>query len=268
MLHCALCIHPVIVQFSARHTRACFISSTLHVYMCHSSSSPRRPLVQPDTHAITLHVLAPRRVQLRLHNNPVRPAVFTRGQPGRREIRFRRARARAASQSDVSGSYCKSWPCSPCWTRRGFAFCRASLLGHLFAFHYVAGLGRRLRFPSGFWQRLLAPAQSPGEIILIAGSPPRLVVVLSTLGRSTTPRLETLLHSRDVARAAPSPDSLATPHPSFRQRRPRDPRPPRESCCELGIRSRAVDPSQNGGRCGRSNERSSHPTTIVRFVTI
>jgi hypothetical protein len=42
MLHCALCIHPVIVQFSARHTRACFISSTLHVYMCHSSSGGRR----------------------------------------------------------------------------------------------------------------------------------------------------------------------------------------------------------------------------------
>jgi hypothetical protein len=66
-----------------------------------------------------------------------------------------------------------------------------------------------------------------------------------------------------IVRAAPFPDSLATPHPSFRQRRPRDPRPPRESCCELGIRSRAVDPSQNGGRCGRPNERNSHLTTIV-----
>jgi hypothetical protein len=37
-----------------RACHACFISSTLHVYIVPLKQSPRRPLVQPDTHAITL----------------------------------------------------------------------------------------------------------------------------------------------------------------------------------------------------------------------
>jgi hypothetical protein len=134
------------------------------------------------------------------------------------EIRFRRARARAATK-DIR--HVRQLELA-LLDSRGFAVPLLNLACWAICsrFHYVPGHGRRLRFPSGFWQRLLAPAQSPGEIY----TSPVVCLVLSTLGRSSTPRLETLLHSRD--RCA-RPDSLELHTRHFDRPRPRDPRPPR-----------------------------------------
>jgi hypothetical protein len=217
MLPSSYSILSVCVYRSARYQRACFISSTLHVYMCHSSSRRADRWCSPTR--MQSHYAVQ---QLRLHNYPVRPAVFTRGQPGRRD-----------SLSQGSRTCCHQTSSPPCPAARvglaglldysrGFAVPLLNLACWAICsrFHYVPGHGRRLRFPSGFWQRLLAPAQSPGEIY----TSPVVCLVLSTLGRSSTPRLETLLHSRD--RCA-RPDSLVLHTRHFDRPRPRDPRPPR-----------------------------------------
>lgn len=66
---------------SARYQRACFISSTLHVYMCHSSSRRADRWCSPDTRAITLRCTATSLAQIPcppccLHTRPAGAARF------------------------------------------------------------------------------------------------------------------------------------------------------------------------------------------------
>jgi hypothetical protein len=163
MLPSGYSILSVCVYRSARYQRACFISSTLHVYMCHSSSRRADRWCSPTR--MQSHYAVQ---QLRLHNYPVRPAVFTRGQPGRRD-----------SLSQGSRTCChRRYPPCPA-ARAGLAglerLCRASaqlsLLGHLFAFP----LRPRPRPQIAFSLWLLATSSGAGTIargnIHIASSP-------------------------------------------------------------------------------------------------
>ena len=158
------------------------ISSTLHLYMCHSSSQAVAAQTAGAARHACNHATVYKATSLaQIPCPPCCSPVFTRGQPGRRRDSLSQgSNARAASQSDMPGSYCSVAPS----VKEPLPCCLfLAVLGHLFTFPLrLPGLAADCVFPSAFWQRLLAPAQSPGEIYT---SPVVLPLVLSTLGRST-----------------------------------------------------------------------------------
>ena len=117
----------------------------------------------------------------------------------------------------------------PCWTQR-------RSLGHLFTFP----LRSRPRPQIAFSLWLLATSSGAGTIargnIRIASSSASPIYTRQV----ESSRLETLLHSRDWCARRSIPRLARTPHSSFRHKDVLVIRARPESCCELGIRSRAA----------------------------